>query len=278
MLSPHGHVEHHALVAEDGTTTWLDTEPGAGARAARRTWRGCGSSPGSSRATPPPTGRCCRWSGPTRVAASGVERPGAARRASRCRAPKFAAGTVPARPTTVYDVRAAARGRLGPARAGSASTCWCPARRRPTTVVAAPGRAAGRVCGPTRRCGSAARRPRLGWETDHRTIPAEVGLLAPAVHLDKGCYRGQETVARVHHLGRAAAPAGAAAPRRRHHRRAAGAGHPGDAATAGRSVSSAPRCATTSSAGRARRGQAQRARRRAAAGRASPTAAIDPTR
>ncbi len=31
MLSPHGHVEQHALVAEDGTTTWLDTEPGAGA-------------------------------------------------------------------------------------------------------------------------------------------------------------------------------------------------------------------------------------------------------
>src|SRR5690606_10558019 len=29
VLSPHGHIEHHALVAEDGTTTWLDTEPGA---------------------------------------------------------------------------------------------------------------------------------------------------------------------------------------------------------------------------------------------------------
>jgi hypothetical protein len=44
--------------------------------------------------------------------------------------------------------------------------------------------------------------PRLGWETDHRTIPAEAGFIAGAVHLDKGCYRGQETVARVHHLGR----------------------------------------------------------------------------
>ena len=57
-------------------------------------------------------------------------------------------------------------------------------------------------------------RPRLGLETDHRTIPHEVGLLETAVHLDKGCYRGQETVARVHNLGPAAAPAGAAAPRR----------------------------------------------------------------
>ncbi|HVE29411.1 MAG TPA: folate-binding protein, partial [Mycobacteriales bacterium] len=47
-----------------------------------------------------------------------------------------------------------------------------------------------------------ARRPRLGFETDHRTIPHEVGWIGTAVHLDKGCYRGQETVARVHNLGR----------------------------------------------------------------------------
>jgi folate-binding protein YgfZ len=44
--------------------------------------------------------------------------------------------------------------------------------------------------------------PRLGFETDHRTIPHEVGWIGVAVHLDKGCYRGQETVARVHNLGR----------------------------------------------------------------------------
>ena len=44
--------------------------------------------------------------------------------------------------------------------------------------------------------------PRIGLDTDHRTIPNEVGLLESAVHMDKGCYRGQETVARVHNLGR----------------------------------------------------------------------------
>jgi folate-binding protein YgfZ len=44
--------------------------------------------------------------------------------------------------------------------------------------------------------------PRLGLDTDQRTIPNEVGWLGSAVHLDKGCYRGQETVARVHTLGR----------------------------------------------------------------------------
>ncbi|EST21684.1 folate-binding protein [Streptomycetaceae bacterium MP113-05] len=47
-----------------------------------------------------------------------------------------------------------------------------------------------------------AHRPRLGMETDHRTIPHEVGWIGSAVHLQKGCYRGQETVARVHNLGK----------------------------------------------------------------------------
>lgn len=54
--------------------------------------------------------------------------------------------------------------------------------------------------------------PRLGIDTDFKTIPNEVGwvpsssvpgvLGGAAVHLEKGCYRGQETVARVHTLGR----------------------------------------------------------------------------
>jgi folate-binding protein YgfZ len=49
-------------------------------------------------------------------------------------------------------------------------------------------------------------RPRVGLETDNRTIPHELGWISTedhqgAVHLDKGCYRGQETVARVDNLG-----------------------------------------------------------------------------
>ncbi|MCX6458878.1 MAG: folate-binding protein [Actinobacteria bacterium] len=44
--------------------------------------------------------------------------------------------------------------------------------------------------------------PRVGLDTDTRTIPNEVGWLGSAVHLSKGCYRGQETVARTHNLGR----------------------------------------------------------------------------
>jgi folate-binding protein YgfZ len=48
----------------------------------------------------------------------------------------------------------------------------------------------------------AAWRPRLGVDTDERTIPHELDWLRSAVHLTKGCYRGQETVAKVHNLGR----------------------------------------------------------------------------
>ena len=47
----------------------------------------------------------------------------------------------------------------------------------------------------------AARRPRAGLDTDHNSIPHEMGWIETAVHLSKGCYRGQETVARVHNLG-----------------------------------------------------------------------------
>jgi tRNA-modifying protein YgfZ len=47
----------------------------------------------------------------------------------------------------------------------------------------------------------AAWRPRFGAEVDAKTIPHELDWLRSAVHLSKGCYRGQETVAKVHNLG-----------------------------------------------------------------------------
>jgi tRNA-modifying protein YgfZ len=48
----------------------------------------------------------------------------------------------------------------------------------------------------------AAHIPRPGLDTDHRTLPHEIGLIDTAVHLNKGCYRGQETVARIQNVGR----------------------------------------------------------------------------
>ena len=73
-------------------------------------------------------------------------------------------------------------------RARSRAACW-PTRRGPG-------------CGRTRPAGSPPGCRGSGVDTDHRTIPNEAGLIGVAVHLDKGCYRGQETVARVHTLGR----------------------------------------------------------------------------
>ena len=46
----------------------------------------------------------------------------------------------------------------------------------------------------------AAGRPRQS-EIDEKSLPHELDLLATAVHLSKGCYRGQESVAKVHNLG-----------------------------------------------------------------------------
>ncbi|MFI9721281.1 YgfZ/GcvT domain-containing protein [Streptomyces sp. NPDC052396] len=73
-------------------------------------------------------------------------------------------------------------------------------RERLTEFAAGHGPAAGVLAHEALRV--EAHRPRLGLETDHRTIPHELGWIGTAVHLQKGCYRGQETVARVHNLGK----------------------------------------------------------------------------
>ncbi|OJF09985.1 CAF17-like 4Fe-4S cluster assembly/insertion protein YgfZ [Couchioplanes caeruleus] len=200
VLSPHGHVEHHALVAEDGTTAWLDTEPGAGAGLLRylemmRFF---------TRVEPrDATAEMAVLSlvGPE-AAATAARMLGADLAEPRVRevpGPKFAAGSVPPEPTALYDVRLFEGGL---ARRVPLGVDLLVPRTGLDAVVA-------RLAGVPKaglwayEAVRVARRiPRLGWETDHRTIPAEAGFVGPAVHLDKGCYRGQETVARVHHLGR----------------------------------------------------------------------------
>ena len=47
----------------------------------------------------------------------------------------------------------------------------------------------------------AAGRPKAINEVDEKSLPHELDLLSTAVHLSKGCYRGQESVAKVHNLG-----------------------------------------------------------------------------
>ena len=95
--------------------------------------------------------------------------------------------------------RRGARGRRRPRDARTAAICSC---RAPTwsRTPRRHGPAAGLLAYEALRVEQ--HRPRLGFETDHRTIPHELGWIGTAVHLQKGCYRGQETVARVQNLGK----------------------------------------------------------------------------
>ncbi|WP_204293938.1 YgfZ/GcvT domain-containing protein [Actinoplanes campanulatus] len=194
VLSPHGHVEQHAFVTEDGTTAWLDTEPGAGAGLLKylemmRFF---------TRVEPrEATAELAVLSLVGPAAADLV--PGLADpRVGAVPGPKFAAGSVPSAPTSLYSVR---EFEGGLARRVPLGVDLLVPRESKDAVIAKLGVArAGLWAFEAVRV--ARRIPRLGWETDHRTIPAEVELTAPAVHLDKGCYRGQETVARVHNMGR----------------------------------------------------------------------------
>jgi folate-binding protein YgfZ len=194
VLSPHGHVEQHAYVTDDGTTAWLDTEPGAGAGllkylAMMRFF---------TRVEP--------RDATAEMAVLSLVGPGAADLFPDLAAPltaavpgpKFAAGDVPAQATSRYAVR---EFEGGLARRVPLGVDLLVPRTAKTAVIEKLGvPLAGLWAYEAIRVEN--RLPRLGWETDHRTIPAEAEFVAPAVHLDKGCYRGQETVARVHHLGR----------------------------------------------------------------------------
>lgn len=203
VLSPHGHVEHHALVLEDGATTWLDLEPqtagslldfltrmrfltrveprDATAEYAVLSLLGPGTEAALS-----------VLGGPALAAPDVLPVPG----------PKFASGAVAPRPTARYAVAPLPDG--GWVRRGRFGVDLLVPRPRVPDVVATLTGAGVPSCGlwAYEALRVAARVARVGRETDHRTLPMEIDLVAPAVHLEKGCYRGQETVARVHHLGR----------------------------------------------------------------------------
>ena len=147
ILSPHGHVEHHLTLVDDGSATWMHVEPG--------------------------------------TADSLVAYLDSMRFMLR---------------VDVADV-SASYGVLTRMHAEDVVTDELVARQSLAEAAEATGLTlVGHGAYEALRV--AAGRPRLGFETDHRTIPHEVGWIGPAVHLDKGCYRGQETVARVHNLGR----------------------------------------------------------------------------
>jgi len=185
VLDPHGRVEHHLQITHAPGALLLDVEPGTDA--ALLAW----------------LERMRFWAkvepGPADLAVFSLAGP---------RTPAVLAAAGLAVPAGVGDVattrtgtdEVVARGMGWP---GGAVDLLVPRGRlaevaeRLTAAGAAP---AGTWAFEALRV--AARVPRLGAETDHKTIPHEVGWIGSAVHLQKGCYRGQETVARVQNLGR----------------------------------------------------------------------------
>ena len=164
ILSPTGHIEHHLTLTDDGTATWIHVEPGTAAPLLEF----LESMRFMLRVEPEDvTGR---------FAVLTLLGPDAG-------APRPAGAAAVVRGSFGIDVLVE-RDRLGAAAA----------------ELAGHGHAlAGLLAYDALRI--AAHRPRFGVDTDHRTIPHEVGWIGSAVQLDKGCYRGQETVARVHNLG-----------------------------------------------------------------------------
>ena len=163
VLSPNGHVQHHLTLVDDGTAVWAHVEPG--------------------------------------TAPALLE---------FLESMRFMLRVEPEDVTAEYAVLSL----LGP-RAPELAPAGCAQLREPFGIdVLVPRDRVSVVAGEITAGGArlagiwayealriAAHRPRMGLDTDHRTIPHEVGWIGTAVHLDKGCYRGQETVARVHNLG-----------------------------------------------------------------------------
>jgi tRNA-modifying protein YgfZ len=187
LLSPTGHVEHAMVLADLAGTTWADVEPGTGA--ALQTFLD--------------RMRFLLRVEPALVTADWALLSLAGPRAD---AVLTAAGLpVPAEPYAVLGLDGGGWVRcMPPIGAGVPVVDLLLPRAevadRAGALLAAGARPAGLDAYEALRV--EARRPRLGVDTDHRTIPNETGWLTSAVHLDKGCYRGQETVARVHNLGR----------------------------------------------------------------------------
>jgi len=168
VLSPNGHIEHHLTLTDDGTATWVHVEPGTAAALAEFL-------------------ESMRFM--LRVEVADISRDSAVLTVLGPAAGDLVAGldgvqaSVNPGPFGTIDL-IVARDQL-PGVAGDLV-------RRGATAAGMWAFEALRI---------AAHVPRLGLDTDHRTIPHEVGWIDSAVHLNKGCYRGQETVARVHNLG-----------------------------------------------------------------------------
>ncbi|MGV1004033.1 MAG: YgfZ/GcvT domain-containing protein [Candidatus Nanopelagicales bacterium] len=184
ILDPHGHVVHELHLVEDGEGAWCSTEPGTGAAllAYLESMRFMLRVEPVARpdmaviweplVVPDPTAPTYLL--PGEFAGTGITPAGQDDRGGAGKYIAHRPALFPGREVIVPRAEVPARLRA----AGPAGT-WALEALRIAAAV-----------------------PRLNHETDHRTLPHEVGWIGPAVHLHKGCYRGQETVARLHNLGR----------------------------------------------------------------------------
>jgi folate-binding protein YgfZ len=194
ILSPHGHIEHALHLVDDGEASWITVEPDTAAAVVdwlkrmqfmlrvdvadvSAEWAVIGEAPTHPARESEP-GEPLAWKDPWPTLAAG----GASYAAVAAQTGGAMAGGAEHPPWSWREVLLPRAEFVRRAQAGEfddfAGTWAVDALR------------------------VAAWRPRLGFETDHRTIPHELDWLRTAVHLQKGCYRGQETVARVHNLGR----------------------------------------------------------------------------
>jgi tRNA-modifying protein YgfZ len=185
ILSPHGHVEHEMHIVDDAYSTWIITPPGMADSltsyldsmrfmmrvdvANRSQEFGVVWEPIREIDQSYPT-----WLTPAEFAGVGITESGSDRGGT---AEKY----VVQRPDTYVG-----------------REVIIPRQEIPERIARYPERAGTWALHAIR---TAAAVPQLGWETDHKTLPHEIGWVGPGVHLAKGCYRGQETVARVHNMG-----------------------------------------------------------------------------
>ncbi|MQA24869.1 MAG: folate-binding protein [Micromonosporaceae bacterium] len=205
LLSPHGHIEHHAAVVDDGETVWLDTEPGAAGPLLDYLLKMRFFAQAEPRDATDEIA-VLTLVGPLvddATTALGLAEPLPPVGVLAPPGPKFPAGSVPDRPTARYPAASLPGGGLARRMSPSRVDLLTP-RSEAERVVGALRTAGAPLCGiwAYEALRVAERIPRFGLDTDHRALPHEAGWLATSVHLEKGCYRGQETVARVHNLGR----------------------------------------------------------------------------
>ena len=182
ILSPQGRVEHVASIVDDGEAAWLITETAAGLATfldrmrfmlrvevadVSADWAAIGEAVSSPAAPGEPVTWADPWPG---ISAGGTS---------------YAAADATAGADRAWRLVLVPRDTLEAAVRERVDSGWTLAGTWATEAI--------RI---------AAHRPRAATEVDATTLPHELDWLRTAVHLHKGCYRGQETVAKVHNVGR----------------------------------------------------------------------------